>query len=272
MSKKRKEKSDALLIAAVLIIALLFVVVALAYGGYFSTVSITNIFNQASVPTDVTQSSQYHVELNINPSRICVGDSTTGTVSSNIPFGKCSIYVNTNGQGFKLFANIQLDASGYYSQNSGPINSAGTAVFQAFCCDAQWKCAISNQATLTVTACGGGGGGSQDGGGQIACTAVWNPTESTCAQAICSTGTCVYIPATTYAPARCECQTGGAGQTCNVGTVDCMARCRSQYGIDAYASQCGAGSCPSGWYQIIGEASCSSQGSCDRCCCQPQPL
>lgn len=41
---------------------------------------------------------------------------------------------------------------------------------------------------------------------QQACTSIWNPSPTACAQGACQTGTCVYVPATVYSIARCACE------------------------------------------------------------------
>jgi len=262
MPKKRNSKTNWLFVGIALLVAILVVLAVAAWFGVIDLTFLLNFLQSPSVSPNAPTNPMYHVYLNLQPASICVGASTIGIITSNIPNGICTLYVSINNQPAHFLANMQLDSSGRFTQTSGAINSAGTAVFQAFCCDANHSCAASNKATLTVTNCNN----PQDGQ-QMPCAQIMPAVAENCNHGACTTGTCAFVPATLVTRARCECQTG----SCSIGTADCMGACRSRYGIDAYASQCGAGSCPIGWYTITGESSCSSQGSCDRCCCQPQP-
>lgn len=105
-----------------------------------------------SSPNDVTDEySSYNILLMLNPNPLCAGNEITGTITSNIPNGVCSIWFN-RGLGWTLFSNVNLDSSGYYQQR-GVINATGAANFRAVCCDDEGRCKMSNSAALNVIIC-----------------------------------------------------------------------------------------------------------------------
>lgn len=142
-------------------IILLVVIVAAGYlvynagilSGSTKLIDITQgAGGQAQSALDAPQTGYtYNINLWFNPSTVCVGDSTVGFITSNMPFGKCSIY-GDSGTGQKLLLNVNLDANGAYSESS-VMNSVGVADVVAMCCDANNNCKLSNHAILTVQMC-----------------------------------------------------------------------------------------------------------------------
>jgi len=102
----------------------------------------------------------YWTTLDLSPNYICAGDRVTGSITSNIPNGACSIFMDT-GAGYVLFMNVNLDASGRYSQ-TGVVSVVGTATFIAVCCDANRNCKLSNTDTLNSRICDSDGDGVND--------------------------------------------------------------------------------------------------------------
>lgn len=111
---------------------------------------VFNVFNTADVPIDVPTDPDLTVSISLMPNNICVGESTLGRITSNIPNGICSIFWNA-GSGTNLYKNVVLDSSGSWSE-SNTMSTAGTAIFQVACVSGG-RHAVSNQATLTVTSC-----------------------------------------------------------------------------------------------------------------------
>lgn len=107
---------------------------------------------QTPLPDKVTPTPvSYNLRIDVSPSSICTGDLITGTITSNIYNGVCSIFSNT-GAGYTLLTNANLNANGGYSQSS-VISSAGTSTLVAVCCDANNNCKLSNTVTFTSRVC-----------------------------------------------------------------------------------------------------------------------
>lgn len=96
----------------------------------------------------ITETPNYFVSISITPNNPCIGEQITGTITSNIPFGKCSAYVDN-----KFMTNADLDASGSFSY-SNSIGVIGSATVKVICCDSQNRCKTSNEVVLTVRNCG----------------------------------------------------------------------------------------------------------------------
>jgi hypothetical protein len=155
MGKNKKswlEKNQSIVIVVIL--------VAFAYYGFssglFADFASFSIVNQQQGQNDVplqpeTQFYQYNVTLSVLPSTICVGDTVVGTISSNIPSGVCNIYLNS-GTGFNKLIGVNLNSNGSFSTTQ-TINTTGTAIFRAVCCDNQGNCRVSNDATLISNPC-----------------------------------------------------------------------------------------------------------------------
>lgn len=116
-------------------------------------------FPGPDVPSDPEgpEYTGYWLTMSMSPSNICVGDRTTGSLSSNMPNAICSVFTNV-GSGWTFFGNAILDSNGRYSQ-SATINSIGTALFRATCADTNGNYRISNEVMLTVTDCDSDGDG-----------------------------------------------------------------------------------------------------------------
>lgn len=300
MAKKNGWKKWLVNNAVSLIIAFAFL--ALVYGLYTGIINLggttnlnlgggtTNLFQSSgNIPwlyNNVTNYYLYNVLLSFDKNPACTGDTITGTITSNIPNGICSIWFNP-GTGWQFLANVRLNAAGKYSQ-SGQINTAGQATFIAICSDAQGNAKISNPIVLVVNNCSTPTGpqyyccfamglyscyenqcppagiqisgpystvplcqancSGNGGNGGTACSGVWNPSPMTCTEASCPTGQlCTYVPDTAYSTDRCECKT--------TGSVDCS----------TVASQFGASHWYSGTIQINSLADCNSYAVTNGC-------
>lgn len=152
MAKKRNkkdffEKYQTYIIATAV---LLFSYYAITSGLIKFDVSNYFNFQNPQVPLEPEKELlTYDLSIDLNPNPLCTGNNLTGTISSNIPNGVCSIFVNA-GEGFRLFANVNLDSAGDFSQTE-PLLVAGTAVFRVVCCDRQGNCRVSNDETLVST-------------------------------------------------------------------------------------------------------------------------
>lgn len=139
------------------IIALIFVIMWGYQNGKFG--DIKNYFstynqivpNPNNLPNEYTP---YSVVINLVPTSICVGQTTTGSINSNIPNGVCSIFVKSGSGTWTFYSNANLDANGDYSAVSPILTIIGPINFVAVCCDAQGNCKMSNQLILNVNACG----------------------------------------------------------------------------------------------------------------------
>lgn len=151
MKKKSKNLTGMLFFIGIIIL-----IGVIAWGGthgWFSFV-FQNIVNPPSTPLPgqiVKEYLSYNLNLNLNPTNICSGERVTGTITSNIYGGVCSIFVDT-GTGYTLFSNVNLNSMGGFSQ-SEVVSAIGTARFQAVCCDASGNCKISNTVTLISRDC-----------------------------------------------------------------------------------------------------------------------
>lgn len=143
-------------------IAVIFIGVFIWGGthGWFKSLSIFQQPPQTPYPDKVTEYLTYTANLNLQPNNICSGDLVTGTIVSNIYNGLCSIFVDA-GAGYVLFANVNLDATGRFSQ-AGRVDPLGTSTFIAVCCDASGNCKLSNTQTLVVRSCDTDGDGVPD--------------------------------------------------------------------------------------------------------------
>jgi hypothetical protein len=114
-------------------------------------IQLTIVNEQPDVTlTPSTISPGLWVKISLFPDDICVGDSTTGSITSNIPNGICSIYYDS-GAGATLYKNVVLDSSGSWSETN-VMSSAGVAIFRVACIDGS-RYALSNTDTLTVRVC-----------------------------------------------------------------------------------------------------------------------
>jgi len=139
-----------------------FFLLAFHYGWF---TNITNYFSQpvpyAPLPNEIQKEYiTYNVNLDVSPNSICSGATTTGTITSNIYYGICSIYENSTGN-FRLFMNVNLTSNGGYSQTVR-VFPLGDASIQSVCCDLNRNCRLSNVDTLQVVTCDTDGDGIPD--------------------------------------------------------------------------------------------------------------
>jgi len=87
----------------------------------------------------------------------------------------------------------------------------------------------------------------------------------TCSQSACPpTSLLISGPYTSQGSCSSNCS-APQGQ-CSVSTPLCGSECSMYH--QSQLSVCGSGSCPSGYTQLTGNASCANNPPCDRCCCQ----
>lgn len=146
----------------VLIIVAIVVVYYMGQQGFFKgKFSFTSPSTTPYAPLDNNKEFlTYNVNLNLNPTNICVGGSTTGSITSNIPNGVCSIYANS-GSGFNLLRNVNLNSAGSFSAIE-TMNTVGTAIFRTICCDNSGNCRVSNDVNIIVRVCDNDGDGVPD--------------------------------------------------------------------------------------------------------------
>lgn len=102
----------------------------------------------------------YNANLDINPNTVCVGDSATGTITSNIPNGICSVFYD-DGTGYTFYNNVNLNSAGSYSE-SQVMAIPGTLIFIAVCCDVSGNCKLSNTERIITQTCDTDGDGIPD--------------------------------------------------------------------------------------------------------------
>ena len=90
--------------------------------------------------------------LEVTPNNICAGDSATGKITTNINNGACRLFLSVNYAEWTKYKDVRLDRNGNY-QESNVVNSPGFARFVTVCCDANFNCGLSNEASLTVQDC-----------------------------------------------------------------------------------------------------------------------
>ncbi len=208
-----------------------------------------------------TEFLTYNVYVSFSPNTLCVGGSTTGSITSNIPTGVCSIFMNT-GSGWNLLLNANLNGAGSYSE-SRVISAAGQARVRATCCDSSGNCKISNEASLTTTFCAEPPPDGSDESYGITCDAkcksagfvagdgfpglvpsdcvVNDPTEPW-VYASLSGSDCCCLPAGGGTPPAADCSASctSHGYTGGRGPVDSPGRCE---GIELYQYYGGTGCC-----------------------------
>lgn len=119
-------------------------------GSFFGGATYNYNYNQ--VPAQPQQEYYgYDVYISIVPDRVCVGDTVTGYITSNIPNGVCGIFVNP-GSAWQFLMGANLDATGSFSQST-VITQVMTVYARAVCCDEQGNCRASNQIYFVSEAC-----------------------------------------------------------------------------------------------------------------------
>ena len=112
---------------------------------------------QIEIDPSEQESTEYWVDLRVEPTRICVAESSNGHIISNMPHALCLIQANS-GSGFKFYQNAVLDSTGRYSR-AQIVYVAGTSQLRALCADSNGNYRISNTATLVVDDCDSDGDG-----------------------------------------------------------------------------------------------------------------
>lgn len=141
-----------------MVIIAIIAIAVFAYGGShgwfkgsFSTINNNEAAATPSPNNNFDEYQSYSVLLSFSPSPGCVGDVITGSIDSNIPNGVCSLFMKT-GTDWQFLQNYNLNANGDVS-DANEINTAGTALFRAICCDSSGNCKISNEVSLTINSC-----------------------------------------------------------------------------------------------------------------------
>lgn len=189
-----------------IIMIIVIIILLLLLGGIVKLPqSFSSVGSGGGVPLNPSQEKcSYDVTLTLHPNPACVGDPITGTISSNIPNGVCAIAYNTDGT-WKLYKTVKLNSNGYYSETQ-VINTPGTALFRAVCCDAQQNCRISNGIELTTQLCASPNRPTDSPDPRMPCASIIPATADNCNQGYCDTGICTYVPATLSTRASCACQ------------------------------------------------------------------
>jgi len=149
---KKKDKTNMYWILGVV-----FIVVLIIGGnaGWFKGLNITNLLQAVTPLPDKIQPNNlgYVSNLRFSPTTLCIGQSSFGSLDTNIPNGICTVFTKTNNGAWIMLNNINLDGNGDYSSTSPPFNSAETISFVTTCCDGNGNCKISNEVTITVNNC-----------------------------------------------------------------------------------------------------------------------
>jgi len=150
----------------IVILIIGFILIFGASKGWFSNISnYFSTYNQQTIPNPNNLQNEYltySAIINLNPTIVCLGQTTTGNINSNIPNGVCSIFVKSGSGTWTFYSNANLDANGDYSATSPPLTIVGPIDFIAVCCDSKGNCKMSNQIILTVRVCDNDGDGIPD--------------------------------------------------------------------------------------------------------------
>ena len=143
----------------------IIVIMAIAIGflvgsGQFAVVDEPSVPYDPENPPTQLPANGYNLVLTLSPNDICVGESSTGTITSNMYNAICAIWVH-DGTSWSHLSNVALDNYGRYSETQ-TIGVAGTVVFLAACTDLDSIIKVSNQAYLIVTDCDSDGDGFTD--------------------------------------------------------------------------------------------------------------
>ncbi len=115
-----------------------------------STYYYSNVYEQ--IPMQPEEEFQgYDVQISFSDSTVCVGESVTGYVDTNIPNGICRLWFDA-GAGWKYDSDVALDANGDYVESRTP-SMPGYVTYFGVCCDLEGNCKMSNTISLTIEAC-----------------------------------------------------------------------------------------------------------------------
>jgi hypothetical protein len=216
MAKNKWIKDNILTILAILI---------LLYGGthgWFGGTSwnITNLLNDAN-----NADTSGKCTLSLNKANMCVGDTLAGTIKTS-PNTRCVVFGSDGTQWKAIYDGISNSAG--FLTDSTTINTVGNFVLRAVCDlngDNSYSLndCITNSVNLNVYDCDDDDDDDDDSSddssdsddsssdddsysGEMACSAVYNPTPETCSEAYCSSGNvCIYYEADMITPAHCGC-------------------------------------------------------------------
>lgn len=217
------------------VLSVLALVGVLIYGGMNNWFGVYLSSNPTVTLNPEIEESSYSVVLNLNPQPICVGEDSTGSISSNMNNAVCTIYVNVDASGWEFYKNIVLDTNGNYEETQ-TLSTAGMILFRAVCyLDGKYK--VSNTVTLNAEVCPDGDVDFCENNDTIGvycndlnvcvearmvcppctscvgrvcmqqpCSTIVNPTsQAMCDQGYCGTGSCAFVPADIVNPAKCLC-------------------------------------------------------------------
>jgi len=152
------KKNNNLIIGIIIAIVLLYMGNQGMFKGIFS-IEPSQIPSTPYPKEIIKEYLTYNVNLDINPNDMCTGDTATGTITSNIYNGVCSVFYD-DGTGYQWYSNVNLDNRGRYSESQ--VVTAPTLNFIAVCCDANNNCKLSNIERVTTHACDTDGDGIPD--------------------------------------------------------------------------------------------------------------
>ena len=96
--------------------------------------------------------SSWNVQISFSDNNLCVGDTVTGTINTNINNGRCNIFIDT-GTGPVFDSTITLDNNGDYFE-SRTMNAVGVANIFAVCTNSEMMLfARSSIETITTQMC-----------------------------------------------------------------------------------------------------------------------
>lgn len=145
---KRKKKQPAfyenwwfwVIIAAVIVAAVVLVTNPQLFTGVIV----------ADVGADIDTDPGASIRLSVYPSNACVGESVTGSVTSNMPYAMCTLHVDI-GTGYVALGNFQLNSIGQFS-TSNSFDTPGNALLKVTCINDKYA-GQSNVASLSVRFC-----------------------------------------------------------------------------------------------------------------------
>jgi hypothetical protein len=133
---------------------LLFLLIPVVLLAGCTTPAITyNYYNYDQIPVEPTIiNPEWNVDISFSKTTLCVGDTVTGFIDSNIANGFCRIFIDT-GTGWKTDSDVALDSNGDYSE-ARTVRTVGAVTLMAICSDAELKTfARRNLVTLTIEMC-----------------------------------------------------------------------------------------------------------------------
>lgn len=158
MAKKKQSFIDRHFNAIAGIVAIAVIAGVLLYAnGFTFNFNVQYQGDTLNLPSStafkINSSNDYIVSLDMNPNNVCVGDSVTGTITSNTGVGSnCGIFSSVAAMDWQMYKIVIVDSNGIYTETN-TANTIGTAKFAVACCDSQNRCGFSNSEIVTVSAC-----------------------------------------------------------------------------------------------------------------------